>query len=238
MTLNARVLTANTASLPSSLVGVCLIFIAMVGVAAAETRYVSDELGITLRTGQSTQHQILRMVTSGTPLEVLETNEESGYTRVRTPQDVEGWVLTRYLMDHPSAQDQLADAKKKLARLEDENKNLKERLNAVSGDKTSLDKEKRGLLAENNKLQTDLDHIRKTAASALAIESEKNRLANETNKLETELQAVQLENQSLKDRSNREWFVRGAGVVIAGILLGLILPKIRFRRRSSWNSLE
>ena len=238
MTLNARVLTANTASLPSSLVGVCLIFIAMVGVAAAETRYVSDELEITLRTGQSTQHQILRMVTSGTPLEVLETNEESGYTRVRTPQDVEGWVLTRYLMDHPSAQDQLADAKKKLARLEDENKNLKERLNAVSGDKTSLDKEKRGLLAENNKLQTDLDHIRKTAASALAIESEKNRLANETNKLETELQAVQLENQSLKDRSNREWFVRGAGVVIAGILLGLILPKIRFRRRSSWNSLE
>ena len=238
MTLNARVLTAATASLPSSLVGVCLIFIAMVGAAAAETRYVSDDLAITLRSGQSTQHQILRMVTSGTPLDVLETDDESGYTRVRTPQGVEGWVLTRYLMDHPSAQDQLADAKKKADRLEEENKNLKANLNTVSGDRTSLDKDKRELVAKNDKLEKDLDHIRKTAASALAIESEKNRLADEKAKLETELQTMQQQNVSLKDRSDREWFVRGAGVVIAGILIGLILPKIRFRRRSSWNSLE
>jgi len=237
MTSNTRVLTTSTAGLPSLLAGICLFFIAMAG-AAAETRYVSDDLGITLRTGQSTQHQILRMVTSGTPLEVLETNDESGYTRVRTPQGMEGWVITRYLMNHPSAQDQLADAQKKAARLEEENKKLKANLNAVSGDKTSLDKDKRELLAKNEKLQTELDHIRKTAAGALAIESEKNRLADETHKLQTELQTVQQQNVSLKDHSDREWFVRGAGVVIAGILIGLVLPKIRFRRRSSWNSLE
>jgi len=236
MTLNARILTTNTASLPASLMGVCLLFTAMAG-AAAETRYVSDELQITLRSGQSTQHQILRMVTSGTPLEVLETDEKTGYTHVRAPQDVEGWVLTRYLMDHPSAQDQLADAQKKMARLQDQNKDLQTKLNTVSGDKNSLDKDRRDLLAKNDKLQTELDHIRKTAADALAIEGEKNRLADEANRLKTELQSVQQENLSLKDRSQREWFVRGAGVVIAGILIGLILPKIRFSRRSRWNKL-
>jgi len=236
MTINARILTANTASLSASLLGICLLFTAMIG-AAAETRYVSDELQITLRSGQSTQHQILRMVTSGTPLEVLATDEDSGYTQVRTPQGVEGWVLTRYLMDHPSAQDQLADAQKKAARLNDENKNLQAKLNTVSGDKSSLDKDKRDLLAKNDKLQTELDHIRKTAADALAIESEKNRLADETHKLQTELQEVQQENLSLKDHSNREWFVRGAGVVLVGILLGLILPRIRLGGRSRWNKL-
>jgi SH3 domain protein len=217
--------------------GICLLFAAMVGTATAETRYVSDELQITLRSGQSTQHQILRMIPSGTPLEVLETNEDTGYTQVRTPQNVEGWVLTRYLMDHPSAQDQLAAAKKKAARLEEENKNLKSSLKDVSGDKSSLDKDKRELLAKNDKLQSELDQIRKTAANALAIESEKNRLTDETRKLKTELQEVQQENQSLKDRSNREWFVRGAGVVLLGILLGLILPRIRFRSSSRWNRL-
>ena len=237
MTLNTRILTANTSNLPSSLMGICLLFTAMVGAAAAETRYVSDELGITLRTGQSTQHQILRMVTSGTPLDVLETDEESGYTRVRTPQGVEGWVITRYLMDHPSAQNQLADAQKKAARLEEENKNLQAKLNTVSGDKTSLDKDKRELLSKNNKLETELANIRKTAAGAIAIENEKNHLANEAQTLKAELQMVKQENQSLKDQSNREWFVRGAGVVIVGILLGLILPKIRFRSRSRWNKL-
>jgi SH3 domain protein len=236
MTLNIRALTTTTACLPASLLGVCLLFTAMAG-AAAETRYVSDELQITLRSGQSTQHQILRMITSGTPLEVLENDADTGYTRVRTPQDVEGWVLTRYLMDHPSAEDQLANAQKKMARLQDDNKNLQAKLNTVSGDKTSLDKDKSELLAKNDKLQTELDRIRKTAADALAIESERNRLANEAQTLKTELQTVQQENLSLKNRSDRDWFVRGAGVVLLGILLGLILPRIRFGGRSRWNKL-
>ena len=236
MALNTRVLTATTAYLPSVLVGICLIF--MTTVATADTRYVSDELGITLRTGKSTQHQILRMVTSGTPLTVLESDQESGYSRVRTPDGVEGWVLTRYLMDQPSARSQLASANKKMASLEDENKTLKSKLNDVSGDKNSLDKDKRELQAKNSKLEADLDHIRKTAANAIAIESEKERLTLEKNRLETQLQTVQQENHSLKDRSDREWFVSGAGVVIVGILIGLILPKIRFRSRSRWNTLK
>jgi SH3 domain protein len=150
---------------------------------------------------------------------------------------VEGWVLTRYLMDNPSAQDQLADAKKKLARLEDDNKNLQAKLNAVSGDKASLDKEKGDLVAKSDKMETELNHIRKTAANALAIESEKNRLADESRRLESELQTLQQQNLSLKDHSDREWFVKGAAVVVVGILIGLILPKIRFRTRSRWNSL-
>jgi SH3 domain protein len=228
-------LTATIAYLPASLVGACLFFTAVTD-ACAETRYVTDDLGITLRTGQSTHNQILRSVSSGTPVEVLETNEDSGYTQVRTPDGVEGWVITRYLMDHPGAQELLANATKKIARLEDANKNLQAKLSNVSGDKDTLTKDKNELTAENDKLHSDLDHIRKTAASALAIESENKRLSNERVRLETELQAVQQENNSLKDRRDREWFVRGAGVVILGILIGLILPKIRFRSRSSWHS--
>jgi len=41
----------------------------------------------------------------------------------------------------------------------------------------------------------------------------------------------------LKDRSEREWFVRGAGVVIVGILIGLIVPRLKLRKKSSWDSL-
>jgi len=236
MTFNTRALSASTTKLSTSLIG--LILCAMASTAAAETRYVSDDLSITLRSGQSTQHQILKSLSSGTPLEVLETNDESGYTRVRTPQGLEGWVITRFLMDHPGAQDQLADATKKLARLEEENKDLKSKLSSVSGDKNSLDKDKRTLLAKTDKLQSDLDHVRKTAANALAIEKEKDRLAEENRGLQSKIQLVEEQNADLKDRSNREWFVRGAGVVIAGIILGLILPKMRFRRRSNWNTLE
>ena len=49
------------------------------------------------------------MVESGTQLQVIETDEESGYTQVRTNAGTEGWVLSRYLMSEASAREQLAN---------------------------------------------------------------------------------------------------------------------------------
>ena len=56
--------------------------------ASAETRYVSDELEITLRQGESTSHRISAMLKSGTAVEVLGTNKATGYSRVKTPGDI------------------------------------------------------------------------------------------------------------------------------------------------------
>ena len=75
----------------------------LVTTAIAETRYVSDRLEIQMRTGKGTQFRILRMLPSGAALEVLKTDKESGYTRVRAPGGVEGWVLSRLLMKGQAA---------------------------------------------------------------------------------------------------------------------------------------
>src|SRR4029453_15472126 len=73
-----------------------------------ETLYVSDQFEVPPRTGMTTEHAILRMLPSGTAVEMLETNKEQGYTRVRTASGVEGYMLSRYLMPGPAARDQLA----------------------------------------------------------------------------------------------------------------------------------
>jgi SH3 domain protein len=81
----------------------------------ATTKFVSDEFEIMLRTGQSTQHEIRRQIKSGTPLVVLK--ESDGYTKVRMPNGVEGWVLSRYLMNQPSGRDRLATLEKRHEKL-------------------------------------------------------------------------------------------------------------------------
>ena len=204
---------------------------------AETTRYVSDNLEITLRSGESTKHQILRMLSSGTPLEVLETNPESGYSKVRDPKGTVGWVLTRYLMNLPSARDRLADAQKKLVNMEIEITRLKEEAKQTTGDRKSLTQEKQKLEEETRKLTQELNTIRKTAASTLAIDQE-----NRTNKaklvaLEQDLQVVKQENEALKDRTARDWFMVGAGVIVLGMVIGLLIPKLRWQRKSSWDSL-
>ena len=80
----------------------------LAGAAGAETAWVSDQFEITLRSGPSTSNAIERMLNSGTRLEILETDPESGYSRVRTSGGTEGYVLTRYLMNEPAAREQLA----------------------------------------------------------------------------------------------------------------------------------
>ena len=54
--------------------------------------------------------------------------------------------------------------------------------------------------------------------------------------LERSLQTLQQENENLKDRTARDWFMVGAGVVLLGIIVGLIIPRIRWRKKSSWDT--
>ncbi len=203
----------------------------------AETRYVSDRLDIQMRTGKGTKFRILRMLPSGTAVEVLETDKANGYTRVRTPGGVEGWVLSRLLMKDRAARDKLADAEKRLARLELENRKLTASFAEIQSVKGSIDQERNRLNKDNRKLSQDLEEIRRTASSALAIDAENNELKSRIVAYERQLQALQQENEGLKDRTARDWFMVGAGVVILGMVIGLIIPRIRWRKKSSWDTL-
>jgi len=156
---------------------------------------------------------------------------------VRTPSGVEGWVLSRFLMQGRAARDQLADAEKKLARLELENRKLSASLEDVQKTKGSIDTEREQLVKENRKLSQELEEIRRAASSALAIDAENKELKSRIVAYERQAQSLQQENEGLKDRTARDWFMVGAGVVILGMIIGLIIPRIRWRKKSSWDTL-
>jgi len=205
--------------------------------AQAETRYASDELEIALRSGTSTQHRILRMIPSGTALQVLQHDADSGYTRVRAPSGTEGWVLTRLLMSTPSARDRLAAAEKKLAELELQSRQRQTRLGETGKEIQELEQALEQARAESQKLSKQLADIQRTASSALAIDAENKDLKSSVMQMQRDQETLRQENEALRDRTARDWFMIGAGVVVVGIILGLILPRIRLRKRSSWDSL-
>jgi SH3 domain protein len=208
----------------------------LAGNAVAETRYVSDTLEITMRSGKGTNFGITRMLRSGTPVEVLEVDEKSGYTQVRTKSGKEGWVLTRFLMNGRAARERLEKAEKNLAELELENRKLTTAMTALTEEKSGLEKNLEELEGESRGVNQELSEIKRTASSALAIDSENKELKGRMVSLERQLQTVQQENEALKDRTARDWFMVGAAVVLLGIIVGLIIPKIRFRKKSSWDT--
>ena len=204
--------------------------------AMAESRYVSDMLEITMRSGKGTSYGITRMLRSGTRLEVLDVDKKTGYTKVRTKSGKEGWVLSRFLMSTPAARDRLADAEKNLAEMELENRKLETTLSTLKDEKATLSKNLGNLDSESRKVNQELAEIKRTASSALAIDSENKELKSRVVALERQLQTMQQENEGLKDRTARDWFMVGAAVVLLGIIVGLIIPRIRWRKKSSWDT--
>lgn len=202
---------------------------------AAQTRYVSDEFEITLRTGPSTANQIIRMLESGTQLEMLEQDPDSGYTRVRTLGGTEGWVISRYLMAEPAARDQLADMRQRLETIRNQSGDLGAQLDDLTRAKQEAEARIRTLEAENKQLEAELAEIRRTASNVLGINAENNALREQLSTAEVQIAALQQENGELASRRNRDWFIAGAAVLLAGVLVGIIVPRIRWRKRSRWS---
>ena len=201
---------------------------------AESVRYVQDFVKVPLRTGKSLQNKIVRMLPSGTRLVLLEEAEE-GYSRVRTERGVEGWILSRYLMDEPSARDRLTAAEADLAGQKEANARLKREIGTLKAHEAEIERSNRELQEHNRQLSEELANIRRTASRALAIEEENARFREELAQGKEELDTLLRQNAALKDHSRRDWFMAGAGVALGGLILGLIIPRIPWRRRKRWD---
>ena len=86
-----------------------------IGTVNAEVVYVRDVIYVPLREGQSSEDRVLHNgLRSGTRLERLTKNTETGNSLVRTKNGMEGWIPNQYLIRQPIAADLLNEAKQRL----------------------------------------------------------------------------------------------------------------------------
>jgi len=201
--------------------------------AHAQTRYVSDKLVITVRTGQGAQFQIIKTLESGAHLKVLETTD-TGYTRVETTDGTEGWVRTQYLADEPVASEKLIRAEARLAKTRAALKKIKVDFATLSEEHKTLSQQQTTLSTDKKQLDTELARLNEIAKKPIILDRQNRQLQQQNVSFEKDLQRLNQENNSLKDRSQREWFIVGALVLFGGIVLGLLIPKLRGRKRTSW----
>ena len=203
---------------------------------AATTRYVSDQLEIIMRDGQGVKFAIKKVLTSGDRLDLIEANS-SGYSKVRTIEGVEGWVLTRYLMNAPSVRNLVADSDQKVANLELELAETKEELQKLSTKATTSDSESMTLKETSQRLKKEFDSLQITASSSIALSNENIQLKEKIQQTDIRMQGLVLENTAMKNSESQSWFLTGVAVLLGGIILGLILPRLRLQRKNSWGNI-
>ena len=206
--------------------------------AQAETRYITDQIESTLRAGESTRFKILKMLPSGTRVEVLDINQTTKYARVRTADGAVGFVPEAQLQNEPAARNRLAELETRLAELQQEPDALAARLAKVQNEHSDLQSGYQTLEREKQLLEQQLATIRHASANVMDIANDRERLRLQVANLTRTRADLEQENRDIKNQTNQRWFLIGTGVLIGGILLGLILPHLRLgRRKSNWGSL-
>ena len=206
----------------------------MVPLAAAKTVYIRDTLYVPLRAGQSEAYHILHKgIKSGTPLELLETNPDTGYSRVRMKDGLEGWIQTQYLVDEPVAKDQLQAATDKLANLEAEHQKTLLQMQDLQSQRDSLTQDLNDTKAKLEQVSQQFARLRDVSANVVKVDKRNNELLASEAKLKQQLAQLTESNKALRDDSNQVWFVRGGSLVIVAMLIGFLVARRLYNRSNS-----
>ncbi|HLF09692.1 MAG TPA: TIGR04211 family SH3 domain-containing protein [Gammaproteobacteria bacterium] len=201
----------------------------------AQTRYVSDNTVVELRRGPSLEFLIVRSLGAGEAVEVLEEDAENGYSRVRVlDQGTEGWILTRFLTAEPIARERLAVADRNLATARSRVGELEQEVASLTEQLNSTRQELEQIQASHGEVTTELAGIRTASANVVEIRDQNENLRQRLNDREQDVDRLTVENAALARRSSQNWFIVGAGVLFGGIVIGLIVPSLRRKRRSDW----
>jgi SH3 domain protein len=195
----------------------------------AETKYVSDSIPLSFRSGPSFENKILKYLKPGELLELQQRGER--WSKVKLSDGKEGWVLSRYLSNQPASRDVLE-------RLQVKHQNLTEELEKISQANEQLADENRKLTAAVSDHESALEALRKDYRTLQSESAEFISLKKKYDEASASLQdrnsrLATLEEQvaSMELNYTIKWFLAGSGVLVLGIIIGFISR--RPRRRSS-----
>jgi len=213
-----------------------LLSLCFVQPSSAQTRYITDDFEIMLRTGPSIQNKIIRPLRSGTPIELLREDSGNGHSQVQTRNGEIGYVLTRFISTNPSARSRVQYLQKQVTQLKSDPDQIRSALAESQEQNQNLISENSELTEQLSSTTVELKKIQDVSANAVNISTKNERLEAEVQQLLLQLDDIRIQNEDLKDQSQRLNKLIGGGFVVLGIFLGWILSISGRRSRNSWGS--
>jgi SH3 domain protein len=213
--------------------------------AYADTRYVDDQLIITLRAGKGADYKIIQTLKTGTPVEVLEEDDNT-YLKVKISDGTEGYVLRQYITSSlpktviiERLEQEKSSLQKKIQDLEDAKNSLQAKYDAIhnkynedftqiTSKSSSIEQSLEQALKNERSLAEKYNTLLAQSKNVVEITTERDRLLEINKKLAVEVENLQRVNDKMSDSRMIKWFLAGGGV----FLFGWIIGKISRRKRS------
>jgi SH3 domain protein len=197
---------------------------------AENTVYVRPQSKVTIRAGQGNDFKIVAMASTGQKLTLLE--EGDGWSRVRTRDGKEGWILERFLSSDAPLEDVVQDLQGKLDAAGEKEKRQVAQISELSTRLAENEHQLSQCRQQHDEVASSYEALKRDTANVIEMRRHLEGQEEEHRQLITRLDSLETENRILKKEGAVNWFLAGGGVFLLGWLLGLINRKSK-RSRSS-----
>ncbi len=203
------------------------------GMAHADTRTVSDKQLVTLRTGAGNEFRIINSrIQTGTKVTVIE--EPSGdWIKVRIEDGTLGWMRKQYLQKGPIAQELLSSAEQKQATAEAQLNEVNQAYAELKAKHNELEQLTGRAQKQQEDLVTNYQNLKMLSEDAVQLNERYQRLLAEHEVLLTKHDALKAENDNLHNDQRISHGLYAVALLIGGMIIAVILPSLRRRKRYS-----
>jgi SH3 domain protein len=213
-------------------VALALAFLLPASAALAETRYITDQLLVTVRSDTSKDFKSLENLQTDTPVEVLKV--EGAFVQVKTAKGNTGYIPSQYVSKNIPKPIQISKLTQQVtalqAQLEKERQEYQKNSAAANSEQrniAAITSELQQTKLELEKISSDYKTLRESSEDVLNLMTTAETLTEENYRLSNELAVLQKENNNFHRSNMVQWFLAGGGVFFFGWLIGKISRRKR-----------
>lgn len=192
--------------------------------------YVANNSKVMVRRGPSTKNKIVKILPVNAPVTVLEQGKD--WTRIRTTEGVEGYMLSRFLTADMPASMVLKDLQKSYDTLKRQTAEPMQEIEALTTKNSQLIKAVTDQRAAYQALEKKYKTLSHRSQNVLELQKDYNAVKKQLTEAVNQVDALKVERDNLILSQRIRWFLSGAGVLILGLIIGYSAKRKRGRSPS------
>lgn len=196
------------------------------------TLYISDDLKTALRTGASTKHRISAFLASGTPLTVISSTDDWIEVKVKA-DNKSGWVSRRNVQKGLGAKALLVKRDATIAQFKTSKGTLNEERQQLQSELSETRQNLAAVTGQFDRLNKEYEELQAISKAAVKNHDKMQDMREQIATIKTRAGELEIANALLKQDNYNRGIVHALIAVIFGILMTLIIPKMKKKRSSN-----
>ena len=124
----------------------------MLHAAQQQVLFITDDIGVTVRSGPTSRFRVVGKLQAGTPIQVIAVDEENGTSQIKAQDDTTGWIKSEYISDQKTVKVLYQEALQ-------ENSTLRQNINRLEQQVT----DQNNIVTLNDQLQQQVSELQNEA---------------------------------------------------------------------------